>query len=189
MPSNSPPVIVSQPSVQITGRGLEVADGTNVRAQLGDISANNDGSSYGLKIISSDGATVIIDGTSSVFSIAATGTLTATAAAHLDTTATATLGSITSATTLAILGYVANSSSATADANLFYIGIYSDSFGSATSGGPTNLEGATTGVHGMVYNHTNGSNNPVPTLLVSNKGNPSSQQLWARYYVLQQVAL
>ena len=51
--------------------GVEVTDGSHVRVQVGQFTAG----SYGLKVISSDGTTVIIDGTSDMFKIAATGTL------------------------------------------------------------------------------------------------------------------
>lgn len=145
-------------------------------------------SNWGLKVVSNDGATVIIDGTSDMFKIAATGTLTATAAAHTDATATASLGSLSFASTPAIMGFVASASGSTADANPIYIGTYADSWVATSNGGTTNLEGATTGVHGYVYMHLSGTT-PTPTLLVSAKGSGSSIQLWARYYVLQEVAL
>jgi hypothetical protein len=51
-----------------------------VRVLLGDISAAGDDSSFGLQVVSSDGTTVIIDGTSDMFKIAATGTLSTPAA-------------------------------------------------------------------------------------------------------------
>src|SRR5438309_2562414 len=60
--------------------GLEVTDGTNVRAQLGLLPLP--GNPYGLRVISSDGSTVIIDATSDVFKISASGTTSTTAAAH-----------------------------------------------------------------------------------------------------------
>lgn len=60
----------------VTSDGMQVTDGAStVRVFLGDISGGA-GTDYGLKVISSDGTTVIIDGTSDMFRIAATGTLT-----------------------------------------------------------------------------------------------------------------
>ena len=62
--------------------GVEVTDGTQVRATLGIINSTTgaDGAvnpiDYGLKVVSSDGVTVIIDGTSDIFKIAGTGTMT-----------------------------------------------------------------------------------------------------------------
>ena len=50
--------------------GVEVTDGSNVRAQLGVLS----GGGFGLKIIGAGGTTTIIDGTLDVFKITATGT-------------------------------------------------------------------------------------------------------------------
>lgn len=70
--SGSPPSIVTGTAgAQLTNNGLEVSDGTHLRVTVGNI-----GSSYGLKVLSSDGSTVIIDGTSDMFKIVATGTLT-----------------------------------------------------------------------------------------------------------------
>jgi hypothetical protein len=51
--------------------GVEITDGQAVRARLGLLQNGN----YGLQVIAADGATVIIDGTSDVFKIVATGTL------------------------------------------------------------------------------------------------------------------
>ena len=53
----------------VTSDGVSVTDGANVRVELGATGAD-----YGLRVTSSDGATVIIDGTSNMFKIAATGT-------------------------------------------------------------------------------------------------------------------
>ncbi|GAC1673879.1 MAG: hypothetical protein NVS9B8_16510 [Candidatus Limnocylindrales bacterium] len=65
--------------------GLEVADGVQSRVQLGllPVGINN----YGLRVVAADGTTVIIDGSSDVFKIAASGTSTMpTAAANTDAT-------------------------------------------------------------------------------------------------------
>lgn len=68
--------------------GVEVTDGTYSRAQLGLLP----GGTYGLRVVSSDGTTVIIDGTSSLLAIAATGTLaTAICAAGASQQATVTV--------------------------------------------------------------------------------------------------
>jgi hypothetical protein len=70
-----------------------------VRVTLGDISPAGDDSDFGLKIVSSDGTTVIIDGTSDVFRIQATGTLSKTQA---------TGGSGSTVVTLTALGLLNN---------------------------------------------------------------------------------
>src|ERR1035437_3720687 len=67
----SPPALTATAGGQLTNNGVEVADGTYTRATLGNL-----GSSYGLRVISSNGSTVIIDGSSDIFKIAASGTLT-----------------------------------------------------------------------------------------------------------------
>lgn len=54
--------------------GLEVTDGSHVRVQIGNLG----GGDYGLKVISADGSTVIIDGTSDIFKIATSFTTSAT---------------------------------------------------------------------------------------------------------------
>lgn len=74
--SNGTAGLIASPKI---GRGIKVADSLGVdRVTLGQISipteANPTGD-YGLKVVSSDGATTIIDGTSNMFKIAATGTL------------------------------------------------------------------------------------------------------------------
>jgi hypothetical protein len=55
---------------------LKVFDASNhARVVLGDISAAEDESDFGLKVTSSDGTTVIIDGTSDIFKIVTSGTV------------------------------------------------------------------------------------------------------------------
>ena len=68
------PANVAAPGVQVTNNGIEITDGTNVRATLGLLTPGT--SNYGLRVISSNGTTVIVDGSSDVFKIAATGTMT-----------------------------------------------------------------------------------------------------------------
>ena len=91
------PVDPTVAGVQITNNGLEIADGTNVRATLGILTPAVSGpppvaATYGLRIISSDGTTVIVDGTSAMFRIVTTGTLTPGApGAGARTSASATL--------------------------------------------------------------------------------------------------
>ena len=58
----------------ITNSGVVVNDGTYDRVVMGAIASNP--IDYGLKVVSSDGSTVIIDGNSDMFKISATGTLT-----------------------------------------------------------------------------------------------------------------
>jgi hypothetical protein len=71
--------LISSPDI---GRGISVADSVGTeRVRLGQITApseDNPTGDYGLKVVSSDGATVVIDGTSNMFKIAASGTLAIT---------------------------------------------------------------------------------------------------------------
>jgi hypothetical protein len=80
-----------------TGQGgLTVADAAgSTRVTLGMI-GTVDAPSYGLRVVSSDGTTVIIDGSSNMFKIIATGTLTRAFVAAT--------GSATASTTLTALG-------------------------------------------------------------------------------------
>lgn len=57
-------------NTRVTANGVVVNDGTTDRVTVGDI-----GSNYGLKVVASDGTTVIIDGESNMFKIQASGTL------------------------------------------------------------------------------------------------------------------
>lgn len=66
-----------------------------VRVTLGDISPAGDDSDFGLQVVSSDGSTVIVDGTSDIFTIIASGTLTTAASAvgaETNTSTTLSLG-------------------------------------------------------------------------------------------------
>lgn len=164
---------------------LQISDSAGViRVTLGAL-GNGD---YGLKVISTDGSTVIIDGTSDMFRIAATGTLTANAAANTGQTATVVLSGLTFATTPALISQIAGSASATDDANPIYFLSPVPLWGSATSGGATNRQTTGVSAFGMMYDHLTGTS-PTPTLYVMNNGNAAGLQLWGRYYVLQQVAL
>jgi hypothetical protein len=64
------------PGVYVTNDvGLEVTDGIRSRVQIGHLVATGD---FGIRVVSSDGTTVIIDGTSDMFRISVTGTLATT---------------------------------------------------------------------------------------------------------------
>jgi hypothetical protein len=76
-------VDIASAQVTVQPANITVTDGSVVRVVLGAISGTVDAGTgeftpdtYGLKVVSSDGSTVIIDGTSNMFKIAATGTLT-----------------------------------------------------------------------------------------------------------------
>ena len=74
--SGRPAGMISSPA---GGQGISVADGNGItRVTLGKISPDPD-PDYGLQVIGPGGQTTIIDDTSDVFKIVATGTMTATA--------------------------------------------------------------------------------------------------------------
>jgi len=89
--------LLSSAGDTVPGAALVVKDTTGVeRVTLGKIGASD----YGLKVVSSDGATVIIDGTSNMFKILATGTQTvAFPAAGLGDSVETTLSGLGSYTT------------------------------------------------------------------------------------------
>jgi hypothetical protein len=63
--------------VYVVSDGIHVSDAAGVdRVQLGNIS----GGDYGLRVVSADGSTVIIDGTSDMYRILASGTVSLTVA-------------------------------------------------------------------------------------------------------------
>jgi hypothetical protein len=123
------PVVVASPGTQITNKGVQVTDGTNVRVTVGQINSSVPGD-YGLKVLSSDGTTVIIDGTSDMWKIVAKGTDSFTIAGVATTTSPA--NNVTHVTTLtglgtfavqqAFLGYVAFGTSSTSAVTLGSLG-------------------------------------------------------------------
>lgn len=190
MGNNAGPVITGQPSVQVTDRGLEVTDGTNSRVQMGDISANKDGSSYGLKVISSDGTTVIIDGTSDMFKIIASGTLSKTVATGASGFANATLSGLgTLAAVPSHHSHTSTGSGSTSvkEGNLTFNQTF-PAFVAITSGG------AVTTVCLMVTNSAemntflNGSSQCVIELDVNNESGVSTTY-FSKYFILQEAAI
>jgi hypothetical protein len=66
----------ASPGVYVTDDvGLEITDGSVSRVQLGLLPTGGAGT-YGLRVVTAAGAFVIIDGTSDIFKIGATGTVT-----------------------------------------------------------------------------------------------------------------
>lgn len=190
---NAGPFRPTEQAVQITDRGLEVGDGTNSRVQLGDISAAKDKSSYGLKVVSSDGSTVIIDGTSDMFKISASGTLS-------KATNTGD-NSVIAETTLAGLGALAappahvsylglsnvgtNSGRGTLGT---YIALNAIGWVAGSSGGSPTNPAVTPTIIGEMHTYLNGSSNVVLQLRATN-ANAGAQTVYCTYYVLQEADL
>lgn len=132
--------------------------------------------SYGLKVISSDGTTVIIDGTSAMFRILATGTLSNTQDASQGDSAVTLTGLGTFATTPAHMAE--NGATTAATAKRF---------------GTLLLEGALSSPIPFYYQsetrvELDGSSYAVVTLFLR-AGPAGSVTRYTRYYVLAQTAI
>ncbi len=187
------PIRAFSKSTQITDRGIEVADGTNSRVQLGDISAAKNGSSYGLKVISSDGSTVIIDGSSDMFRIAATGTHSkATVDGNYGVSDVVTLSGLGPLTNgLVVMGFLSSTNTAGSNRHLsILMDVFNlhDLFAATTSGGSPNF--AFPGIYTMseVHGALDGSNFQTVTLSCNNKA-AQAVTFYDRYYVLAQTAI
>lgn len=144
--------------------------------------------------VTNAGSTVIIDGTSDIFKISATGTLTNTGPADAVTFATVTLSALgTPTTTPAHICYIAPTSAPVTTTSMsvnpsLQATVMDSSWVAATSGGsPTVRAGAIT-VYAQVVTYLDVSGQVVVRLEVSNYYT-SAQPRWCRYYVLQEAAL
>lgn len=169
--------------------GITINDGTHDRAILGAIG----GGDYGLKVISNDGSTVIIDGTSDVFRIAYSGTQSIAVAdggsgTFVNTTVTA-YGTL--ATTPAYLGYTSqdNTSIANRFLSVFIYNATVNAYTASTSGGAVNQR--TIGIQTMLatnHIHLSASNYPIVTTSGWNFSG-SSQTMYTRFYILEETAI
>src|SRR5438128_7085956 len=105
-------------NVYVQGDAVKVIDAAgNIRVYLGNIP----GGDYGLQVVSSDGATVIIDGTSDIFKIVATGTTSVTVTANNYGFVEVTLSGLGNVTaTPAFQGYVTDANNDSSDKSGFY---------------------------------------------------------------------
>ena len=172
--------------------GVEITDGSNVRAQLGKLGTN----SFGLKVISSDGSTVIVDGTSDMFKIAAQGTISVTTSAVNTRAATAVsitaLG--TQSSTLAHQCFVGVSGGAN-HLSFSNNGVILGTAGAGGGGwvanvlnGATNLQCLVTSTAVQFYGDIDGSSHMRITLEAWTCGSGLSTYA-GRYYVLTEVAV
>jgi len=172
-------------NVYVTSDGVAVTDGTNVRAQLGKLGVT--AGQYGLRVVSSDGATVIIDGTSDMFRISASGSTSNTlgvgpSSGWTDTTLAGTL-----TTTPAHLSFVSTTNTVLGERFIGERRQHYAGWVAATSGAATTIQANTP----MTYMD-------VTTSLISaqcmvrfggyNYDNVA-KTWYAKYYVLSQVAL
>jgi hypothetical protein len=183
--------LISSPWVGTAG--ITVADQAGVtRVQLGQIGSSF-GQNYGLKVVSSDGSTVIIDGTSDMFRIAATGTVGLNLPANTPDTPTDTTlpGLGTFSTPPALMS--ANTSDTTSLLANRFMGqnrLPSLGFVAGTSGGAVNIQANVS--PGQAQNASirlNGSNQVVVTYWAINAGPTGLPNTGMRYWVLAQVAI
>jgi hypothetical protein len=185
--------LISSPVVGTTG--ITVADAAGVtRVQMGQIGTSF-GQNYGLKVIGPDGQTVIIDGTSDIFKIAATGTaamnLPATTPDNAVDTILAGLGTFT-ITPAAIF---ATSSDTTAQTSNKFSGqsrsAASPAYVANSSGGsPTTPTATSISAENASIRLTGAaSGNVVVTLWGVNPSASALPNVGMRYWVLTQASL
>jgi hypothetical protein len=174
----------------VNASALQITDSAGViRVTMGAL-GNGD---YGLKIVSSDGSTVIIDGTSDMFRIAASGSLNATALATNTAVASATLSGLGAlASTPAHQCFMGASAAATSVRRgpWYWTGVYTAaSWAAATSGGATTLQTQLT--TGWIFGDCvlDGSSFAVISINIYNYGNVIANTSYMRYYVLSQTAI
>lgn len=188
--SSAPPVSTAYAAVQLTQNGIEVTDAaSHLRVTLGNIP----GGDWGLQVWSSDGTTVIIDGTSDMFRIAFSGTQSLTIAtntmgANTDTTIGA-LGS-NNTSTPATLSFLSTSSAANANRHL---SVLYDALGpstlwaAGTSGGTPNQ--IFVGLLLIGEAHANIGSGQVHVVLAAHNQSGSTVTFQNRFYILAQVAI
>lgn len=164
--------LISSPDL---GAGISVADAAGVeRVRVGKISDTD----YGIRIVSSDGTTVVIDGTSNMFKISATGTLTRSFPAGPPASATNTV-------TLSGLGTFS-----TPPAFLSMTGVDNSSPSNLRVNGAADImSGGSTVARAYSFISLNGSNEARVTLQADSLTlNPGFTSM-TRYYVLQEAGI
>ena len=180
------------PGVYVTSDvGLEVTDGTRSRVQIGHLVATGD---YGIRVVSSDGTTVIIDGTSDMFKIAATGTQSLNVGASSGETAVSvTLTGLGTYTTCPAYLAVetADTTSQTSNRHSGQFRFNNGGFIASVSGGATTFQVvASSTVFNTGITLTGASSgNAVVTLWANNQSANAYANSGNRYWVLQEVAL
>ena len=160
-----------------------------VRVQMGKLPSGD----YGLRVVSSDGTTVIIDGTSDMFRILASGTTSLTLAADATGSNDVNLSGLGSfSTTPAHLSFISTDSAAGSARDMgITFGLWAKRWAASTSGGAVtssfialNAGGTQPGV-GKIYTLLSGS-----TCLLRTDGIAiSGTTFYGRYYILAQTAI
>lgn len=184
------PAQIASPGVYVTDDiGLEVTDGSNPRVQIGLLP----GGTYGLRVIAADGTTVIIDGTSDMFRIAATGSAsTSQTGAGISTTVVSVSGTGLSGTdSPAFLAYITEGTSPSSNSNRevgrqLVLGVV---FAAPTSGGATTTRVEAIRYSGGVVSSAAGG---LPTIAVyadQGEGGATVAAFTMRWYLLRQVGI
>lgn len=183
---------IASPGVYVTDDvGVEVTDGSHSRVQLGLLPTGH----YGLRVIAADGSTVIVDGSSSMFLISATGTQTVSVTSGTAANTTVTLSALgNQSNALAILG-MPNTGGSTNAVGAGYYRWPDDAtarihFVASSSGGSPTAGWVRPDFEGWMSSELAGAapNLPVVRLAGTSQfaGNTS---VTGRYYVLAQAAL
>lgn len=167
----------------------EVGD---LRAAEGSVIINSDGVTIingALTVASDTGSTVIIDGTSNMFKIQASGTISVTASASALNTNTVTLtglGTVTIAPSH--LCHISGASASTSPKyGSTYLANISEGFAAATSGGSVNQRTNIVDVIGFMSTVITSSQVVVEIVLFNESG--SSVTIYGKYYVLKEAAV
>jgi hypothetical protein len=142
--------------------------------------------------VSNAGATVIIDGTSNMFKIAASGSLNVTATAGNNNSATTTLTGLgTQATIPGQVSWCTDSNVATDTRYAFWLSTGTASgYVALTSGGsPTQEVAIIRDGFGMLSCHLDASDYAVVRIYLNNAASASSTTLYSKYHVLKEAAL
>ncbi len=186
--TGAPPVSTAYAAVQLTQAGIEVSDAnSHRRVTLGNIP----GGDWGLQVWSADGSTVIIDGTSDMFRISTTGTLSLTTADGTDNNNTLDISALgTQTTTPTALFWTADSTGVAAGQHSAIFAAYARYFAATSSGGAvTQKFTAMTYWANPIVRLTNDANNYVRIVLNGNNNSGASVTFTMRYYVLAQTAI
>lgn len=172
-----------------SSEGIVVSDASGAdRVLLGDIG----GGDYGLKVTSSDGTTVIIDGTSDIFKIVATGTTSITQAGGTSSGTTIDLSALGAwSTTPAHVSYLAMGNAVSDEQRLGEMVWPPDmsTFGAATSGGAVTKALIGTTFYAYVATRLASVTLFARIILFAQNAQAGSLTVYARYYLLQETAL
>jgi len=157
------------------------------RVQLGKLPSGD----YGLRVVSSDGSTVIIDGTSNMFKIAANGTLSLTQADETEGETSVTLPGLGAQATTP--GHISFFSDGNANTDRRFLGAFwpaaqEDSWVAAILNGSAVRRAVTLNVAGVAWTTLDASNLVQVFLRLANHTSGSTT-IYHRYYVLQESSI